>query len=57
MLSQRNPEEGLYQIEKVSTISEPWFADFANYLVFKILLSDKTSQQKKQFFAKLKHYF
>ena len=51
------PEEGLYQINKVSTTSEPWFADFANYLVCKVLPSDKTSQQKKRFFAELKHYF
>ena len=51
------PEEGLYSIAKVSKIHDPWFADYANYLVCKILPIDKTPQQKKRFFAELKHYF
>ena len=51
------PEEELYRINKVSNTFEPWFADFANYLVCKVLPSDKTSQQKKKFFIEFKHYF
>ena len=35
----------------------PWFADIANYLVVGIVPYDLTSQQKKRFFAKVKHYF
>ncbi|GJV02268.1 reverse transcriptase domain-containing protein [Tanacetum coccineum] len=36
---------------KINTKDEPWFADFANYLV------GMTYQQKNKFFSDLKHYF
>ena len=35
----------------------PWFVDIANFLVAGIVPYDLTSQQKKGFFAKVKHYF
>ena len=35
----------------------PWFADIVNYLAAEIIPSDLTSQQKKRFFAELRHYF
>ncbi|KAL5578786.1 hypothetical protein UlMin_011228 [Ulmus minor] len=35
----------------------PWFADYANYLVKKILPPDMSYQQRKKFFSDLKHYF
>ena len=35
----------------------PWFVDYANYLVKKILPPDMSYQQKKKFFSDLKHYF
>ncbi|GJU76671.1 reverse transcriptase domain-containing protein [Tanacetum coccineum] len=34
-----------------------WFADFANYLVGKILRKGLTYAQRCKFFSKLKHYF
>ncbi|KAD4386077.1 hypothetical protein E3N88_26246 [Mikania micrantha] len=34
----------------------PWFADFANYLADGVLLKGMTHQQKKKFFADVKHY-
>ncbi|KAD7116822.1 hypothetical protein E3N88_04090 [Mikania micrantha] len=34
----------------------PWFADFANYLADGVLLKGMTHQQKKKFFADMKHY-
>ena len=34
-----------------------WFADIANYLSAGITPPDLTYQQKKRFFAEVKHYF
>ncbi|GJW09659.1 reverse transcriptase domain-containing protein [Tanacetum coccineum] len=48
------PEETLMEI---NTVSEPWFADFANYLVGNIIPKGMTYQQKNKFFSDLKHYF
>ena len=43
-------------LDKVSEPRTPWFADFANYLVAKVLPQDFTPQQKKKFFSELKYY-
>nr|GEU32983.1 reverse transcriptase domain-containing protein [Tanacetum cinerariifolium] len=48
------PEDTLMEI---NTEDEPWFADFANYLVADIIPKGMTYQQKKKFFSDLKHYF
>ncbi|GKA73264.1 reverse transcriptase domain-containing protein [Tanacetum coccineum] len=48
------PEETLMEIK---TKDEPWFADFANYLVGNIIPKGMTYQQKNNFFSDLKHYF
>ncbi|GJY87049.1 reverse transcriptase domain-containing protein [Tanacetum coccineum] len=40
-----------------SARDEPWFADFANYLVGDIIPKGMTYQQKNKFFSDLKHYF
>ncbi|GKD95754.1 reverse transcriptase domain-containing protein [Tanacetum coccineum] len=42
---------------KINTKDEPWFADFANYLVSNIIPKGMTYQQKNKFFSDLKHYF
>ncbi|GJU10244.1 reverse transcriptase domain-containing protein [Tanacetum coccineum] len=42
---------------EINTKDEPWFADFANYLVGDIIPKGMTYQQKKKFFSDLKHYF
>ncbi|GJR57772.1 reverse transcriptase domain-containing protein [Tanacetum coccineum] len=42
---------------KINTKNEPWFADFANYLVGDIIPKGMTYQQKNKFFSDLKHYF
>ncbi|GJS07642.1 reverse transcriptase domain-containing protein [Tanacetum coccineum] len=42
---------------KIDTRDEPWFADFANYLVSDIIPKGMTYQQKNKFFSDLKHYF
>ena len=41
------PEEGLYMLDKVSDPGTPWFVDFANYLVAKVLPQDFTPQQRR----------
>ncbi|GJV93081.1 reverse transcriptase domain-containing protein [Tanacetum coccineum] len=41
---------------EVNTKNEPWFADFANYLVGDIIPKGMTYQQKNKFFSDLKHY-
>ncbi|GJS92275.1 reverse transcriptase domain-containing protein [Tanacetum coccineum] len=48
------PREALMEI---NTKDEPWFANFANYLVGDILPKGITYQQKNNFFSDLKHYF
>nr|GEV89654.1 DNA-directed DNA polymerase [Tanacetum cinerariifolium] len=48
------PRETLMEI---NTENEPWFADFANYLVADIIPKGMTYQQKNKFFSALKHYF
>ncbi|GJY46495.1 reverse transcriptase domain-containing protein [Tanacetum coccineum] len=42
---------------EINTKIEPWFADFANYLVVDIIPKGMTYQQKNKFFSDLKHYF
>ncbi|GJY90794.1 reverse transcriptase domain-containing protein [Tanacetum coccineum] len=42
---------------EINTKNEPWFADFANYLVSDIIPNGMTYQQKNKFFFDLKHYF
>ncbi|GJW36208.1 reverse transcriptase domain-containing protein [Tanacetum coccineum] len=42
---------------EINTKDEPWFVDFANYLVADIIPKGMTYQQKNKFFSDLKHYF
>ena len=49
------PDEKLLAIKDKRAI--PWFADFVNYLVAKVIPPEFNYQQKKRFFAHLKHYY
>ena len=49
------PDEQLLAIGDTKTV--PWFADYVNYLVVKVIPPDFSYQQKKRFFAHLKHYY
>ncbi|GJU89136.1 reverse transcriptase domain-containing protein [Tanacetum coccineum] len=48
------PGETLMEID---TKDDPWFADFAKYLVSDIIPKGMTYQQKKKIFSDLRHYF
>ena len=50
------PHETLFSIQSISE-EYPWFADFANFMSNKIILKGMTHQQKRKFFADVKHYF
>ena len=49
------PDEKLLAIEDKMAV--PWFADYVNYLVAKVVPPEFNYQQKKRFFAHLKHYY
>ena len=49
------PDEKLFAIEDKKTV--PWFADYVNYLVAKVIPPEFDYQKKKRFFAHLKHYY
>ena len=49
------PDEKLLSIEDKRAV--PWFADYVNYLVAKVVPPKFNYQQKKRFFAHLKHYY
>ena len=49
------PDEQLLAIEDKKAV--PWFADYVNYLVAKVIPLEFSYQQKKRFFAHLKHYY
>ena len=49
------PDEKLFTIEDKRAI--PWFSDYVNYLVAKVIPPKFNYQKKKRFFAHLKHYY
>ena len=49
------PDKQLLTIEDKRVV--PWFVDYENYLVAKVIPQEFSYQQKKRFFAHLKHYY
>ena len=49
------PDEKLFAIEDKREV--PWFADYVNYLVAKVIPPEFNYQKKKRFFAHLKRYY
>ena len=47
------PEEQLMSIND----SEPWYADYANYLASRIIPEHLNRHERKRFFTQLKYYF
>src|SRR4051812_26907267 len=50
------PDEQL-DVVKVQSLSDPWFPDYANFIVANYLPPGLTFQQRKKFFHDLRHYF
>ncbi|GKF96644.1 reverse transcriptase domain-containing protein [Tanacetum coccineum] len=51
------PLETLNMVTSHDNQSTSWFADIANYHAGNFLIKGMTSQQKKNFFKDMKHYF
>ncbi|GJY89606.1 reverse transcriptase domain-containing protein [Tanacetum coccineum] len=51
------PHESLNMISLNPDNEPPWFADIGNYLVGNVLVKGMLSQQKKNFFKDIGHYF
>ena len=49
------PDKKLFAIEEKRAV--PWFTDYVNYLVAKVIPLEFNYQKKKRFFAHLKHYY
>ena len=49
------PDKHLLAVEDKRAV--PWFADYVNYLVAKVVPLEFNYQQKKRFFAHLRHYY
>ena len=54
-VNEKFPDEKLFAIEDKREV--PWFADYVNYLVAKVIPPEFNYQKKKRFFAHLKHYY
>ena len=48
-------DKQLLEIEDIRLV--PWFTDYVNYLVAKVIPPEFSYQQKNRFFAHLKHYY
>jgi hypothetical protein len=53
------PIDDSFRNEQLCSIktASPWFADYANYIVGKVIPPHYTYQQKQKFFYDLRHYF
>ena len=54
-INDKFPNEQLLAIEDTRHV--PWFTDYVNYLVTKVIPPEFRYQQRKRFFANLKHYY
>ncbi|GJW74452.1 reverse transcriptase domain-containing protein [Tanacetum coccineum] len=50
-------DKDLMLLESKYTNHEPWYADFANYIVGKVVPPNWTFQKRKKFFSQVKTYF
>ena len=61
MLDDPLPIDDSFPYEQLNVINAshtaPWYADYANYIIAKLLPPSFTYQQNKKFFYDLRHYF
>ncbi|GJZ42153.1 hypothetical protein Tco_0589039 [Tanacetum coccineum] len=50
-------EEHLMMLKAKVNEGEPWYADYVNYIVGKVVPSKWTSERRKWFYSKVKNYF
>ncbi|GKE43937.1 reverse transcriptase domain-containing protein, partial [Tanacetum coccineum] len=51
------PDEHLMVLKTNSDNDEPWYADYVNYIVRKVIPPKWTSEKRKRFFSQVKYYF
>ncbi|GKA08294.1 reverse transcriptase domain-containing protein [Tanacetum coccineum] len=51
------PDEHLMVLKITSDNDEPWYADYVNYIVGKVIPPKWTSEKRKRFFSQVKYYF
>ncbi|GJV53390.1 reverse transcriptase domain-containing protein [Tanacetum coccineum] len=51
------PDEHLMILKAKLNDKEPWYADYVNYIVGKVVPSQWTPEKKKRFFSEVKNYF
>ncbi|GKC81042.1 reverse transcriptase domain-containing protein [Tanacetum coccineum] len=51
------PDEHLMALKTEINNDEPWYADYVNYLVGKIVPPNWTSEKRRRFFSQVKNYF
>ncbi|GJY45847.1 reverse transcriptase domain-containing protein [Tanacetum coccineum] len=51
------PDENLMVLKTTPDNDEPWYADYVNYIVGKVIPPKWTSGKRKQFFSQVKYYF
>ncbi|GKC17821.1 reverse transcriptase domain-containing protein [Tanacetum coccineum] len=51
------PDEHLMILKTKLNDEEPWYADYVNYIVGKVVPTEWTPEKKKRFFSQVKNYF
>ncbi|GKD51809.1 reverse transcriptase domain-containing protein, partial [Tanacetum coccineum] len=51
------PDEHLMVLKTTPNDDEPWYADYVNYIVRKVIPPKWTAEKRKRFFSKVKYYF
>ncbi|GJZ79087.1 putative nucleotidyltransferase, ribonuclease H [Tanacetum coccineum] len=51
------PDEHLMMLKTKFNDDEPWYADFVNYIVRKVVPPKWTSEKRKRFYSQVKNYF
>ncbi|GJU92216.1 putative nucleotidyltransferase, ribonuclease H [Tanacetum coccineum] len=51
------PDERLMVLKTTPDNDEPWYADYVNYIVGKVIPPKWTSEKRKRFFSQVKYYF
>ncbi|GJT41888.1 reverse transcriptase domain-containing protein [Tanacetum coccineum] len=56
-IEEKFPDEHLMILKTKLNDEEPWYADYVNYIVKKVVPQEWTAEKKKRFFSHVKNYF